>query len=182
MKTLKEQFEKKLALELEKELEIDNAHRIPRPSKVVVNVGLGRMSQRGDFDKLLNAIEKEFAVITGQKPSARPAKKSISGFKLREGQTIGLAVTLRGTRMFEFIDKLVKIVFPRLRDFKGIDLKNVDKQGTLNIGFRDNFVFPEVNQDTSAAEFGLQITIVPTTRNRQWAVALYKKLGFLFKK
>lgn len=181
--TLKEQYQKNIIPELEKEFGINNKHNVPCLSKVVVNIGLGRKSQLANFtDKLLPAIIKELSLIVGQAPSQRLAKKSIAGFKLREGQLVGLMVTLRGNRMYEFVDKLVKIVYPRVRDFKGVDLKNVDKNGNLNLGFRENVVFPEIVSDQSTADFGLQVTLVTKAKNRDQAVALYNKIGFLFKK
>lgn len=180
--SLKEQYEKEIRPELKKELGVGNVHSVPKVDKVVVNIGLGRASQQANFDKTLVDIEKELGIVTGQKPSRRPAKKSIAGFKVREGQTIGLKVTLRSRRMFDFIEKIIKIVLPRVRDFKGIDLKNIDKQGNLNIGFKEHVVFPEVSQDTSAASFGMQVTLVlGNSDNRDHAIALYKKMGFLFK-
>jgi len=169
--------------ELLKELGVLNIHTLPRVEKVIVNTGMGRMSQQASFqDKLLPEILKELSVITGQKPSQRPAKKSIAGFKLREGQTIGAQVTLRGKRMYDFIYKVAHMVMPRLRDFRGISLKNVDQGGNLNIGFRDQVVFPEIHQDTSMVDFGLQVTIVVNAKNREHAIALYRKLGIPFKK
>lgn len=180
--TLKEKFEKTIVPELQKELSLKNRFSAPRPQRVVVNIGLGRASQSASFDKILPEITKEFANITGQKPSPRPAKKSIAGFKLREGQVVGLKVTLRGKRMYDFLDKVVKIVFPRLRDFRGISLKNIDEKGNLNLGFRENVVFPEINTDVATVDFGLQVTIVAKAREREQAVAMYRKMGFLFKK
>jgi large subunit ribosomal protein L5 len=179
---LKEQYKNKILPDLQKELGIKNKLAVPSLQKVVVNVGLGRASQLSNFqDKLLPEIEKEVATITGQKPSVCKARKSISGFKLREGQIIGLKVTLRGERMYDFVDKLVKLVLPRVRDFRGIDLKNVDERGNLNLGFKDHYVFAEVSQETSTVDFGLQVTIVCNAKRREDALAVYKRLGFLFK-
>ena len=160
-----------------------NPHSLPYIEKVVVNVGLGRASQHPSFEKTLPEIEKELASLTGQKPSRRPARMSIAGFKLRQGQTIGLKTTLRGKRMQAFLDKLNKVVFPRVRDFKGLDLNNIDAQGSLNIGLKEHVVFPEISQETSAANFGLQITCaMRNAKNRDEAIEVYKKLGFRFKK
>lgn len=179
---LKEQFEKKILPEIQKELGIKNKHAAPRLEKAVVNIGLGRASQTANFqDKFFPEIIKEITTITGQKPSPRGAKISISGFKLREGQIVGLKTTLRGGRMYDFVDKLVKIVYPRVRDFRGIDLKNVDEHGNLNLGFKDHYVFAETSQETSSVDFGLQITLVCKSKKREDAVALYKHIGFLFK-
>lgn len=180
----KESMEKQIQKELQKELGIKNIHATPYLEKVVINTGLGRMSQQASFnDKILPEIKKELATITGQHPSAQASKKSIAGFKLREGQTIGLKITLRGARMYDFINKINKSVYPRVRDFKGIDLKNVDKQGNLNLGFKEHVVFPEVSQDASLVSFGFQVTCVArNVKDAQQAKALYTKLGFMFKK
>jgi large subunit ribosomal protein L5 len=180
---LKQQYTKKIQPELMKELEIKNLHATPALDKVVLNVGLGRASQHTNFkDKILPGVIEELGLISGQKPAPRPAKKSIAGFKLREGNIIGASSTLRGQRMYDFVEKLVTTVIPRLRDFRGIDLKSVDESGSLNLGFKDQMVFAEINPDISHVDFGLQITVVPTTRNREEAILLYRKLGFLFKK
>ena len=177
MNTLKEKFEKHMRPSLQKDLKIANIFSVPFVEKIVINTGLGRASQGATFnDKIFPEILKEFSGIVGQKPSPREAKKSIAGFKLREGQTIGLKATLRGKRMYDFMDKIIRVVLPRVRDFKGIDLKNVDKQGNLNLGFKEIVVFPEINQETSNVDFGLQITFVTKSRSREDAVEMYKKL------
>jgi large subunit ribosomal protein L5 len=179
---LKENYEKKIVPELEKELGVKNRHVLPCLQKIVVNIGLGRASQGANFqEKILPEILKDLAKIVGQKPAPTTAKKSIAGFKLRQGQTIGLKATLRGKRMYDFADKLVKVVYPRVRDFRGIDLKNVDKKGNLNLGFKDHFVFAEINQEVSSVDFGLQVTLSVKARNRDDAIALFKHVGFLFK-
>jgi large subunit ribosomal protein L5 len=181
--TLKERYTKEIAPALVHEVGLKNVHATPRIQKVVVNVGVGRIGQTANFsEKILPEITKDVAAITGQHPAPRGAKKSIAGFKLRQGQVVGLQVTLRGARMYAFLDKIIKITFPRVRDFKGIDLKNVDKNGNLNLGFREHVVFPEISQDASSVNFGLQVTCVVRARTRDEAIALYKKLGFLFKK
>jgi large subunit ribosomal protein L5 len=181
--SLYQTYTKTIIPELQKEFGIKNKYAAPSLEKVVVNIGLGRASQNPSFlDKMLPEIEKELAALTGQKPFRRPARISIAGFKLREGQVIGLKVTLRGSRMFDFIDKLNKIVFPRVRDFKGIDLKNIDAHGSLNLGLKEHVVFPEISQETSVVSFGLQITCTARhIRTREQAIELYKKLGFRFK-
>ncbi len=181
---LKEKFEKETRPALKKDLGISNIHAVPQLQKVVVNIGLGRASQQASFtDKILPQIEKELASIIGQKASRRGSKKSIAGFKTREGQVIGLAATLRGTRMYDLADKINKSVFPRVRDFKGIDLKNIDKQGNLNLGLKEHVVFPEISQDTSLVNFGLQMTfVIKNSQKRSDAIELYRRLGFMFKK
>lgn len=156
---------------------------VPKIEKIIVNAGVGRISQQPNFEeKILPELVKEISVITGQKPVLTRAKKSIAGFKTRAGQIIGLKVSLRRKRMEDFLNKLIKIVLPRLRDFRGLDLTSVDKSGNLNIGLRDYFVFPEVNPEESKIDFGLEISIVSTAKKRAEAIELYKILGIPFKK
>lgn len=147
--------------------------------KVVVNSGIGRISSQAGFeDKILPLLMKEFAMITGQKPSTRPARISISGFKLRGGTVVGLSVTLRGKRMHDFLAKLNGAVLPRIRDFRGIPLKNIDQAGNLNIGIKDHLVFPEISAELSKTNFGMQVTVVPKAiKSREDAVALYREMG-----
>lgn len=151
--------------------------------KVVVSVGLGRMSQQQGFDdKILPAIISELALITGQKPAVCKAKKSIAGFKLREGQIIGIKSTLRRQRMEGFLEKLIKVVFPRVRDFRGINIENIDSHGNLSLGLKDCTVFPEINTDTIKIDFGLEINIVLGIKNREKAIEFYRKIGMPLKK
>jgi len=152
--------------------------------KVVVNIGVGRLAQDANFkDKILPAIMEELAIITGQRPAPRPAKKSIAGFKVRAGTTVGLKVTIRRTRMKEFLEWLINIVIPRVRDFRGIDHKAIDKQGNLTLGIKDNIVFPEINPEQAKINFGMQITIVlKNIRNRSEALAFYRALKMPLKK
>jgi len=125
---------------------------------------------------------KEFTAITAQKGMTRPAKKSIAGFKTREGNIVGIKATLRGKRMVDFLNRIIKIILPRLRDFRGIDINNVDTHGNLSIGLRDHVVFPEINQENSRAAFGVEITIVPRVRNRDMAIETYRELGIPFQR
>jgi len=152
--------------------------------KVVVNSGLGKISQLPNFgDKVLPVIEKDFAGITGQKPSERTAKKSISGFKLREGQVVGLKATLRHKRMRQFLEKVTRVVLPRVRDFRGLPQRNIDSHGNLNFGLKDVSVFPEVSQDASKVSFGIEITVVPKiAKDHAVMVELYKEIGVPFSK
>ncbi len=151
--------------------------------KIVINTGIGRLSTTPGFaEKILPEIIRDMAAITGQKPAIRPAKKSISGFKTREGMIVGLKATLRRKLMVDFLDKLIKAVLPRIRDFRGINLKNVDENGNLTIGIKEHIVFPEINPENTKV-FGLQATIVPkTVKGREQAIQLYKKLGLPLKK
>jgi large subunit ribosomal protein L5 len=151
--------------------------------KVVVNAGIGKLSQSAGFsDKILPELEAEFASFTGQKPVLKTAKKSIAGFKIRAGNVVGIMVTLRVARMIGFINKLVNIALPRVRDFRGIPLKNVDKNGNLTIGIKEHIIFPEVSAEVSKLNFGLQATIVPKVRGREEALEVYKLIGIPFSK
>ncbi|MDP3729646.1 MAG: 50S ribosomal protein L5 [bacterium] len=151
--------------------------------KIVVNVGVGRMSQLPQFEeKLLPEVIKELSIMTGQRPAPRSVAQSIAGFKVRQGTTVGLKTTLRGNRMNEFLTKLVHIVLPRVRDFRGIKKSCVDDLGNLTIGLKDHLVFPEISPEHSKVNFGMQMTIVPRFHNREKAVALYTKLGIIFTK
>ena len=151
--------------------------------KIVINSGIGRLSTAPNFEeKVLPELMKELSAITGQKPAPRAAKKSISGFKLREGGVVGLKVTLRGKRMASFLNKLNSVVLPRLRDFRGLHLKSVDKNGNLSIGLREQIVFPEIAPEDSKVNFGVQITVVPKNKNRVEAIELYRGLGIPLKK
>lgn len=168
---------------IRKELGYKNNLAAPKVDKVVINVGAGRQSQQPNFEeKILPEIMRELAEITGQKPGPTKAKKSIAGFKMRAGQIIGFKVTLRHKRMRDFLERLINAALPRLRDFRGIDLKNVDKRGNLNIGLRDHLIFPEVNPETSKVDFGMEISIVSTAKNREEAIKLYRLMGMPLKK
>lgn len=157
---------------------------INKIEKVVINVGIGRSSGQPNFsEKILPEVMKDLSIITGQKPATRPAKKSISNFKLRQGTPVGLKVTLRGKRMQQFLERLNNIAFPRVRDFRGIDLKKVDQNGNLNLGLKEHVVFPEIKADATTVNFGLEITVVPRDiKDRQEAIQLYRQLGIPLKK
>lgn len=151
--------------------------------KIVINIGLGRHSTQPNFkDKVFPEIINEVAIITGQKPSPRPARKAIAGFKTRLGDFIGLQVTLRGKRMSDFLSRLVSLALPRVKDFRGINPKNVDHGGNLNIGFKEQYSFPEIKIEESKVNFGIQVTIVPKIKNRNKAIDLYRSLGVPLKK
>ena len=151
--------------------------------KIVVNVGVGRMSQQAGFnDKILPEVIKELSEITGQKPVICQAKKSIAGFKTRAGQTVGLKTTLRRRRMEDFLKRLINMVFPRLRDFRGISLQNVDQNGNLNIGFKEQYVFSEISQDNSKIDFGMEISIVSDVKDREKAIEFFRSLGIPLKR
>ena len=153
-----------------------------RLEKIVVSVGVGRMRQNAQFeDKILPSIVEELALITGQKAATRAAKKSIAGFKSREGDVIGLTTTLRGKRMQDFLNRLVNIAFPRVRDFRGVDLEHFDGRGNLTIGFREHTVFPEINSETSRTNFGLQVTLVTDVKNKEDGIVFLRELGIPLK-
>lgn len=151
--------------------------------KVVINSGIGRLAQQANFeDKLLPAVEEEFATIIGQHGVVKTAKISIAGFKIREGNIVGIMATLRGQKMEAFLKKVINIVLPRVRDFRGIDPKVIDGNGNLTIGLKEHLVFPELSPETSKVSFGLQITIVPKIQSYEKSQELYKKMGIPFKK
>lgn len=152
--------------------------------KIVVNSSFGRQAQAAEFgQKGLPEIRASLATITGQKPEDRPSKKSISGFKLREGTVIGLRVTLRRNRMMQFLNKVTNIVIPRIRDFKGIALSSVDAGGNLTFGIKEHIVFPEIVAENVHVEFGLQMTLVPRVRmTREKAIEFYRGLGIPLEK
>ncbi len=151
--------------------------------KIVVNAGVGRLSgQPGFEDKILPQIISDLSAITGQKPQVRLSKKSIAGFKMREGQTVGLKITLRHQKMVDFYERLVKIVLPRVHDFRGVDTHSLDEGGTLHIGFREQFVFPELNAEESTYNFSLGLNIVPKEKDRAEAEKKFRALGMPFKK
>ncbi len=150
----------------------------PRIVKVVVSTGTGKVQ---DSNKK-KAIKESLALIAGQKAAENKAKKSIASFKLREGEDIGYSVTLRGDRMYDFLEKLINVTIPRIRDFRGLDLKIIDKGGSLTIGFKEHIVFPEVSGQDVRDAFGLGVTAATNARTREEAVELFKLLGFPFKK
>jgi len=153
-------------------------------SKIVVNVGIGKMRSIAQFDdKVLPAIMEELRTITGQKPAIRKARQSISSFKIRQGETVGLQVTFRGKRMMDFFTRLVVTALPRVKDFRGLPLSNVDGHGILNLGVREQTVFPEIIAEKSFHSFGIQVTIVPKKRMvREGAIEMYRSLGVPLKR
>ena len=146
--------------------------------KIVVATGVGKLRQRADFvTNLLPVITKDLTAITGQKPSERPARKSVAGFKIRGGDVVGLKVTMRGKRMNDFLKRLIEVVLPRIKDFHGIDPKNIDRDGNLTIGIKEHIVFPEVNPYEVKFDFGLEVTLVPSKRGKGDAYDFFKSLG-----
>lgn len=151
--------------------------------KAVINAGVGRASQQPNFeDKTLPQILKDVSLVAGQRPQVRRARKSIAGFKIREGQIVGLRATLRGRKMIDFFERLITIVLPRVRDFGGLDPRTVDQGGALSIGFREQYVFPEIVPEESPFSFSLEVTLVPRRKKRDAALDAYRKLGVPFKR
>jgi large subunit ribosomal protein L5 len=176
---LRTDYREKFVTELEKELGLTNVNQVPKLEKVVVNIGLGRAK---DDKKMIEAATNTLLKITGQKPVETYAKKSIAGFKLREGNMIGLKVTLRGDKMYEFMDRVINIVLPRLRDFHGVSNKAFDKQGNFSIGFIDQSVFPELSFEETTTAHGLQIVFVISSHEPSHTKALLGKFGMPFEK
>ncbi len=178
MPRLKEKYNKEIASQLKKDLEIQNVMDVPKLSKVVVNMGVGAAA--GDA-KLLDAAMNDMRVITGQQPMVTRAKKSIAGFHIREGQAIGCKVTLRGDRMWEFVDRLLATAIPRVRDFRGLSTKSCDGRGNYSMGVTEQLIFPEVDYDKIDRTRGMDITVVTTAKEDEHALALLRALGFPFK-
>jgi large subunit ribosomal protein L5 len=175
---LRSKFEKEVAPALLKELELNNTMAVPRLNKIVVNIGMGEATQNS---KVMDPAVNELGQITGQKPIITKAKKSIAAFKVREGQAIGAMVTLRGDRMYEFFDRLVNIVLPRVRDFKGVSTKSFDGRGNYTLGLHDQLIFPEISYEKVDKQKGMNVTIVTTAANDNQARMLLKHLGMPFR-
>ena len=165
--------------QLMKSLKLDNINQVPRLEKIVVSIGLGRSK---DDKRTMEAAANTLAKITGQQPVQVMAKKSIASFKLRQGQVIGLKATLRGDRMYEFLDKLINVVLPRLRDFHGVNGRSFDDQGNYSLGFEDQSVWPELSFEDTATPHGVEVTIVTTTESKASAKQLLSAFGVPFTK
>ena len=176
---LKEKYLTEIVPVLKERLGYSNLMKLPRLDKIVVSIGLGEAIQA---PKVLEAAEKDLAAITGQHPVITRAKKSISAFKLREGMPIGLMVTIRGKRMYEFYSKLVDVVLPRFRDFRGVSVDSFDSQGNYSLGIKEQLVFPEIDYDKVDKVRGLQITIVTTAPNNEEARCLLELMGMPFRR
>lgn len=176
---LKAEYTGRIAKELNEELELGNPNRVPRLEKIVVNVGLGRAK---DDKKIIETAKNTLRKITAQEPIETVAKNSIAGFKLREGNKIGIKVTLRGNHMYEFADRLINVVLPRLRDFHGVKAGAFDKSGNYSIGFVDQSVFPELTFEETTTAHGLQVVFVVHAEDREHSRALLSKLGMPFEK
>jgi len=178
MTNLKTSYKEKVLPALKKSLGADNVMAVPRVAKVVVNVGVGRTLKD---PKLLENIINDLSKITGQAPVKTLAKKSIAGFKIRQNQVVGVMVTLRGQRMYDFLEKLIHVSLPRVRDFKGLNPKSFDGHGNYNIGLREQIVFPETSHEHLEHAFSLEINVQTTATSDGQALQLLKSLGFPFK-
>ncbi|MHB8612508.1 MAG: 50S ribosomal protein L5 [Candidatus Dormibacteraceae bacterium] len=165
--------------QLTKEFDYDNAMEVPRIAKVVVNIGIGEAK---DNDKALDAAVGDVVTITGQKPALIKARKSVAAFKLRAGQTVGIKATLRGRRMWFFLDKLLNVALPRIRDFRGVNPEGFDGRGNYSLGLREQVIFPEIDYDKIDKLRGLEVSIVTTARTDDEARSLLTRLGMPFKK
>ena len=175
---LKELYSKQIRLELKEKFSFKNLHMAPKIKKIVLNMGLGL---DGNDNKIIKSCEEDLSKITGQKPLTTKFKKSISNFKTRKGSNSGLKVTLRKDKMYEFVDRLVNIALPRIKDFKGLSYKGFDEFGNYTFGIKEHIIFPEVNFDKVDKIRGLDITIVISSLNKEHSFELLKKLNFPFK-
>lgn len=182
---LKEKYTKEVIPAMMKKFGYKNVMAIPKVEKVVVNTGFGRTifnKTSEEQKKTYKLIFDDLGSICAQKPILTKAKKSISGFKLREGMSIGAKVTLRGRKMYDFLERVIHIALPRFRDFRGIDLKSFDKEGNLTIAIKEHIVFPEVSPEKAKTIFGFEITVVTTAENREESIELLRFLGFPIKR
>jgi large subunit ribosomal protein L5 len=176
---LRQRYEQEVAPQLMKEFQYTNPMQVPRLDKVVLNIGVGEATQNS---KALDAAVRDLAMISGQKPIVRRARKSIAAFKLRAGQPVGVAVTLRGARMYEFLDRFINTALPRLRDFRGVPTKSFDGRGNYTVGVKEQLIFPEIEYDKIDKVRGLEVTVVTTARTDAEARRLLELLGMPFAK
>ncbi len=181
MEKLQQKYNKEVVGKLMEQFGYKNKMAVPKITKVTVNSSFGKESvtkTSSEREKLINLIKGDIALIAGQAPTLVKSKKSIAGFKLREGLEIAAMVTLRKARMWDFLERLIYLSFPKSRDFKGIKLASIDKGGNMNLGFREHINFPEIFTDKEKTIFGLQITITTTAKNQEEGLALFKLLAF----
>lgn len=184
MKPLKEKYRKEAVPALQKLFHYKSPMAVPRIVKVTLNTGIGRIVAGKSPDeqkKIAEDIARDLALIAGQKAVAAPAKRSIASFKSRQGMPIGVKVSLRGQRMYDFLDRLLHIVLPRSRDFQGLDEKSLDKKGNMSIGIKEHIFFPEISPEKVKHMIGLEITVTLTSRTKEEGLALLKNLGFPIK-
>jgi len=175
MNKIKEKYLKEIAPKLKEELGCKNSMAVPRLDKVTINVGVGRAIKDPKF---IDVVVDTLTRISGQKPVFTKARKSISNFKIRSGMTVGTMITLRGNRMYDFVDKLINVTLPRTRDFRGIPPKTVNSEGNLNIGFKEHTVFPEIKSDEVETIHGIEANISTTAKTKEEGLLLFKLLGF----
>ena len=177
-KNLKETYTTEIAAKLKEEFGYSNIHQVPKVVKVIINRGLGEASQNA---KALESSIREVATITGQKPVVTRAKKAIAGFKIRQGMPVGVMVTLRGDRMYAFLERLINLALPRIRDFRGISPKSFDGRGNYSLGVKEQLIFPEIDYDTIDQIRGFDISIVTTANTDEEGRALLKEMGMPFR-
>jgi large subunit ribosomal protein L5 len=179
MDDLKQKYIEEVIPKMKEKFDYKNNLAVPRIEKTVVNVGTGSILKD---EKSQDFISRDLALITGQKPISTLAKKAISGFKIRQGMIVGLKVTLRGKRMFDFLSRLINIALPRTRDFRGLPRKSMDQGGNLSIGIKEHIIFPEILPEEVKKIFGLEITVVTNAKKKEEAIELFKLMGFPIQK
>jgi len=177
--TFQEYYNQEIVEKLKKELKLKNVLAVPKVIKIVINVGAGEAVTNKN---VIEKIQEQISIIAGQKSIVTKARTSVSAFKIRKGLAIGVKVTLRGKRMYQFLEKLIRIVIPRLKDFRGISDNNIDQNGNLNIGFPEQIIFPEIDFDKIDKIRGLQVTVVTNARNKERGKKLFEMFGIPFKK
>jgi len=184
MLRLQEKYQKEVIPAMMEKFGYRNKMAVPKIEKVVINTGFGRLvsgKTSEEQKKIQDSVLQNLSLISGQRPVLKKAKKSISGFKTKEGQVIGAAVTLRGKKMSDFLERLIHIALPRLRDFRGIEISSFDKKGNLTIGLREHIAFPEILPEKAKNIFGLEITVVTTAKSREEGIELLRLMGFPIK-
>lgn len=176
---LQDQYKKEIAAKLMEKFGYKNKMEVPKLKRAVINVGFGRhVKEKAYVDNVVKSLEK----ISGQKPVLTKAKKAISSFKIREGMVIGASVSMRGARMYDFVEKLINVSFPRVRDFRGITAKSIDRDGNITIGFKEHVAFPEIGIDDLDNLFGLEVCLATSAKTKEEGFELFKLMGFPFKK
>ncbi|HHX58647.1 MAG TPA: 50S ribosomal protein L5 [Candidatus Moranbacteria bacterium] len=178
MNSFQKKYQEEVVAKMMEELKIDNQMAVPRFEKVALNIGLSRAEKDQNF---IENVTKDIRSITGQAPTITKAKKAISGFKIRQGQKVGMRVTLRGKKMWDFLDRFVGVALPRTKDFQGISLSNLDERGNLNLGIKEQLIFPEIRSDETDTIFGLQVNIKTTAESKEEGLKLFKLMGFPIK-
>ena len=179
MNRLQKKYQDTILPKLKEEFKLENDMSVARLTKIVINVGVTDQQHR---DKAIQNVTEQIAAVTGQKPALRKARKSIAGFKLREGDSVGVAVTLRGARMYQFLDKVISVALPRVKDFSGVPINSFDGNGNYSFGLQEQIIFPEIDYDKIDFIRGLQLTLVTSTRDDQQAKSLLTLLGVPFEK